>query len=108
MSEDSIAARAAREIRHFILCADCKTRGIPGTKKFNWPLCDGCIQQVNEAQPLIEFVLGFISRAIEESRQGIPVEEKLPEDGDSALIFVPEWEDRDIQVIDLAEEKGDV
>lgn len=30
---------------HADLCDECKTRGIPGTHKFNWPLCDECIRK---------------------------------------------------------------
>lgn len=59
MNKSEIAERAQQEIRHIIICDDCKTRGIPGTKKFNWPLCDWCIREVDKIQPVIEYVYKF-------------------------------------------------
>lgn len=77
MNKSEIAERAAREIRHLVICEDCKTRGIPGTKKFNWPLCDWCIREVDKIQPVIEYVCKFVERAIAESQVPQPPNSQL-------------------------------
>ena len=32
--------------RNGLICDECRTRGIPNTRKFNWPLCDDCLLSV--------------------------------------------------------------
>lgn len=50
-AQSPVPAGPGEFIPRELLCEECQTRGIPNTSKFNWPLCDACLDKSSNWKP---------------------------------------------------------